>query len=48
MPTRQTMTGVELGCFGRILYTDVPHGKMLRANETCTFPGEKIVVVVVI
>ncbi len=48
MPTRQTMTGIALGRFGRILYTEVPHGKVLRANETCAFPGEKIIVVVVI
>jgi hypothetical protein len=48
MPTRQTITGIELGQFGRLLYTDVPRGKVLRANDTCAYPGEKIIVVVVI
>ncbi len=48
MTLRTTVSGIDIGRCGRVLYRGGPTDRLLRANETARSPETKVVVVLVL
>ncbi len=48
MTMRTTLSGIDIGSCGRVLYRGGPTHRLLRANETARSPETKVVVVLVL
>jgi hypothetical protein len=48
MTMRTPVLGIDIGSCGRVLYSDAPSHRLLRANETALSPETKVVIVLVL